>query len=65
MTKIGTFDAMWGRVGGFVNMVNIIRCIIQHMDSFLFNIINIIGSKLVGIMSVGKLSHSAPYTQNP
>ena len=63
MTKIGCFEYSGGVGEWFVNMVNIIRCIIQRMDSFLFNIINIIGYKLSMNKSVGKLSHSAPYTQ--
>ena len=70
MTKIGTFDTYWGRVGDFVNTINeiasyhtdIITTIGTHV-SFLFNIINIIGYKLSMNKSVGKLSHSAPYTQ--
>lgn len=38
MTKIGTFDAYRGRVGGLYVVTS---NILQRMDSFLFNIINI------------------------
>ena len=70
MTKIGSFQIGKGRVGDFVNTINeiasyhtdIITTIGTHV-SFLFNIINIIGNKLSMNKSVGKLSHSAPYTQ--
>ena len=70
MTKIGCFEYSGGVGEWFVNTINeiasyhtdIITTIGTHV-SFLFNIINIIGYKLSMNKSVGKLSHSAPYTQ--
>lgn len=56
MTKIGSFEYGGGVGEWFVNKVN------THV-SFLFNIINIMGNKLSMNKSVGKLRHSAPYTQ--
>lgn len=70
MTKIGCFEYSGGVGERFVNTINeiasyhtdIITTIGTHV-SFLFNIINIMGSKLVGKMSVGKLSAGGAYTQ--
>lgn len=70
MTKIGTFEYSGGVGEWFVNTINeiasyhtdIITTIGTHV-SILFNIINIIGSKLSTNKSVGKLSHSGAYTQ--
>ena len=72
MTKIGCFEYSGGVGEWFVNTINEIAsyhtgliATIGTRISFLFNIINIIGSKLACILSVGKLSHSGAYTQNP
>ena len=70
MTKIGCFEYSGGVGEWFVNTINeiasyhtdIITTIGTHV-SFLFNIINVIGYKLSMDKSVGKLRHSAPYTQ--